>query len=41
VMQNRIRSMAIIHEELYRSGDFANIEFKTCVRNITNMMRIV
>jgi two-component sensor histidine kinase/DNA-binding response OmpR family regulator len=36
VMQNRIRSMAIIHEELYRSGDFANIEFKTCVRNITN-----
>lgn len=36
VMQNRIRSMAIIHEELYRSGDFANIEFKTCVSNITN-----
>jgi two-component sensor histidine kinase/DNA-binding response OmpR family regulator len=36
VMQNRIRSMAIIHEELYRSGDFANIEFKMCIENITD-----
>jgi two-component sensor histidine kinase len=36
VMQNRIRSMAIIHEELYRSGDFANIEFKSCIQNITD-----
>ena len=36
VMQDRIRSMAIIHEELYRSGDFANIEFKSCIQNITS-----
>jgi two-component sensor histidine kinase len=36
VMQNRIRSMAIIHEELYRSGDFANIEFKMCIQNIAD-----
>jgi two-component sensor histidine kinase/CheY-like chemotaxis protein len=36
VMQTRIRSMAIIHEELYRSGDFADIEFKICIQNITD-----
>jgi PAS domain S-box-containing protein len=35
-MQNRIKSMAIIHEELYRSDDFSDINFGACVRNLAN-----
>jgi PAS domain S-box-containing protein len=34
--QGRIRSMAMIHEQLYRSGDLARIEFDSYVRDLTN-----
>lgn len=33
--QNRVKSMALIHERLYRSGDFANINFKDYIRSLT------
>jgi two-component sensor histidine kinase len=32
--QNRIRSMALIHEQLYKSHDLASIEFGAYVRNL-------
>ena len=35
VAQNRIRSMAIIHEKLYKSEDFANINFASYILNLT------
>ena len=35
VAQSRIRSMAIIHEKLYRSKDFANIDFAQYIRSLT------
>jgi hypothetical protein len=34
--QGRIRSMAMIHEQLYRSGDLARIEFDSYLRDLTN-----
>jgi len=34
--QGRIRSMAMIHEQLYRSGDLARIEFDSYVRDLTS-----
>jgi PAS domain S-box-containing protein len=32
--QNRVKSMALIHENLYRSGDFANINFKDYIKSL-------
>lgn len=33
--QNRVKSMAIIHEKLYQTRDFANIDIKDYVSNLT------
>jgi PAS domain S-box-containing protein len=33
--QNRVRSMALIHEKLYRSENFAQIDFGEYLRNLT------
>ncbi|MFA4923153.1 MAG: histidine kinase dimerization/phosphoacceptor domain -containing protein, partial [Ignavibacteriaceae bacterium] len=33
--QNRVKSMAIIHEKLYQTRDFANIDIKDYVDNLT------
>ncbi len=32
--QNRIKVMALIHEKLYRSKDFANVEFNDYIKNL-------
>ncbi|HSE57749.1 MAG TPA: PAS domain S-box protein [Nitrospiraceae bacterium] len=34
--QDRVRSMALVHEHLYRSGDFANVDFATYARDLGN-----
>ena len=34
--QNRIRSMALIHEKLYHSQDVSKIDFAEYVRNLTS-----
>ena len=36
--QNRVKSMALIHERLYQSGDLANINFKEYVKKLTNYL---
>ena len=36
--RNRIRSMAIIHENLYRTEDFASIKFSNYLHNLANSL---
>ncbi|MBN2543688.1 PAS domain S-box protein [bacterium] len=37
-MQNRIRTMALIHEKLYQSGDFASVNFGGYIRNLAAIL---
>jgi two-component sensor histidine kinase len=36
--QNRVRSMALIHEKLYQSHDLAQIEFKGYIQSLTSFL---
>jgi two-component sensor histidine kinase len=36
--QSRVRSMALIHEQLYRSKDLAGIDFSEYIRNLTRAL---
>ncbi len=36
--QGRVRSMAFIHEQLYQSSDFTNIEFRAYVETLVNYL---
>lgn len=36
--QNRLRSMALIHEELYKAKDFSKINFEQYIQNLTNYL---
>ena len=36
--QGRVKSMALIHEKLYRSEDLANINFKEYIKSLTNYL---
>ncbi|MBC8415135.1 MAG: PAS domain S-box protein [Candidatus Cloacimonetes bacterium] len=38
--QNRVRSMALIHEKLYRTKDFSNIDFGEYIRGLTTQLLI-
>ncbi len=36
--QNRVKSMALVHEKLYQSGDFTSINFAEYIENLTNYL---
>jgi two-component sensor histidine kinase len=36
--QNRVASMALIHEKLYQSGDFSNIDFAEYLRSLSQIL---
>ena len=36
--RNRIRSIALVHENLYRSKDFANVDFGKYIKNLTDQL---
>ncbi|MCP2727278.1 PAS domain S-box protein [Limnofasciculus baicalensis] len=36
--QNRVKSMALVHEKLYQSRDFARINFADYIENLTNYL---
>jgi len=36
--QNRVKSMALIHDKFYRSEDLSNIDFKEYIKEITNSL---
>ncbi len=36
--QNRVKSMALVHEKLYQSRDFARIDFAEYIENLTNYL---
>jgi PAS domain S-box-containing protein len=37
--QNRVRSMALIHERLYRSEDFSSVDFNKFLVDLTNILQ--
>ncbi|MEE8358125.1 MAG: PAS domain S-box protein, partial [Candidatus Hydrothermarchaeales archaeon] len=39
--QNRIKSMALVHEKLYQSKDLANIDFSDYIEDLTNNLFMV
>ncbi len=36
--QNRVKSMALIHEKLYQSSDFARVDFASYIRSLTSYL---
>ncbi|HZX10987.1 MAG TPA: sensor histidine kinase, partial [Acidobacteriota bacterium] len=41
ICQNRIRSMALIHQKLYQSEDFSRIDFSSYIRNLTESLHLI
>ena len=37
-MRDRIRTMALVHDQLYRSGDFANVDLAEYIRSVTDAL---
>jgi PAS domain S-box-containing protein len=37
-MRDRIRTMALVHDQLYRSGDFANVDLAAYIRSVTDAL---
>ncbi|MFY8268500.1 MAG: sensor histidine kinase [Terrimicrobiaceae bacterium] len=38
ILSHRVRSMALVHEELYKSGDFANVNFADYTRDLLSYL---